>query len=67
MISAKSVVYKDGLQNDKHKQVPHLFTNSSAVSSVESIDDQLVEYSALFRACRQVTFTIDQRSYLMER
>ena len=61
------VMYKDGLESDNHKQVPHLSANSSVVPSVALINDQLVEGWALFRPRSRVTFTINQRSYLEER
>jgi hypothetical protein len=52
-------MYKDGLESDKHKQASHL--------SAASINDQLIEAWALFRAHPQVTLTVNQRSYLVEK
>ena len=60
-------MYKDGLESDKHKQVPNLPVNSTVVSSVIPVNEQLGVGWALFRARPRVTFTINQRSYLEER
>ena len=60
-------MYKDGLESDKHKQVPNLPVNNTVVSSVTLVNEQLGEGWALFRARPRIAFTINQRSYLEER
>lgn len=61
------LMYQEGLQSDSHKQVPTLSCSTTTASSSTTIDERLAEGWALHRSRPRRPFTVNQRSYLVQK